>query len=375
MTIPLIAGQASVLTIIWQAETPPNTQIKVEISRDKGASWESVTQNASIIFTTQEDATQIFLLRTTLETTSPAYTPKLLKLSVFLSHGATLYQLTADVFTDAGLSPSEYWIDPELSSYVIPYAWLRRGSHYEALTQIIKACLGQCHVTRNNVIQVHVTRQPNIPIRLSDSQYFQAETETDADLINDIEVAIHPLVPADAYQVVYRSPHPESIQAGETKTLSVFFEHTPVMDCSAYLKDALAGIIITEAQFYAWGAKITVASDVNGTFILLVQGKPLFVRDKSVFLASDAASIDLNGDFIYKFPISNLVQTQEFAQKITDNLLSKYNEPSETLKICYRGNPAWEIDDTIAFNGTDYRITTNELIYEDGLIGKITGRK
>ncbi len=71
----------------------------------------------------------------------------------------SLYDLTVDVFTDAGLIADEYWIDEELKDYIIPYVALEPQTHREVLRKIAEACLGQVYCDRLGVIRVEGTKR------------------------------------------------------------------------------------------------------------------------------------------------------------------------------------------------------------------------
>lgn len=71
-----------------------------------------------------------------------------------IRHNVSLRTLAIDVLTDAGLSPTEYWVDPALDSIMVPVAWFEPTSHREALRQIAEASLGQVYCDRFGVIRV-----------------------------------------------------------------------------------------------------------------------------------------------------------------------------------------------------------------------------
>ena len=62
--------------------------------------------------------------------------------------------------------------------------------------------------------------------------------------LNYIEVDTQPLRP-DTLQEVYRSNDPVTISAGQTKTITVFYNESPCINAVASLEDAPAGCIIT----------------------------------------------------------------------------------------------------------------------------------
>ncbi|HEX3047199.1 MAG TPA: hypothetical protein VHY08_20765 [Bacillota bacterium] len=383
VTIPLALGMATIINIAWTADTPPNTRIIVEVSSDNGITWQRLYNsiNSSIIFNTQIAGNQNLLIKTTLETTSLITIPRLHSLTVNVSQIATLYRLAYDVLSDAVVQPSEYWIDPELLEYAIPFAWLKRGSHRDALEQIIKTCTGRGYVERNNVIRIEgPSYQKTDPseITINNDDYFHKNLfSKEHQQANVIEVYANPLLPTATIEEVYRSSKPEKILAGETKTITAFYTafytQNPVIDCIATLENASSGTTIQNALYYAWGAVVTVVSTEDGSFTLVIDGKPLKVKGRTRAEAKDSISMDNNGVYSYKYPSNHLVQTGDMAQKIADTLLQKYKDPSDNLELIYRGNPALELDDTITLNPREYLIKTHELKFDGKLEGKIIG--
>lgn len=69
-------------------------------------------------------------------------------------HNMSLYDLAIDILIDAGSSENEYWVDPGLKDYVIPYVKMEAQSHREALRKVANACLGQVYCNRQNIIRV-----------------------------------------------------------------------------------------------------------------------------------------------------------------------------------------------------------------------------
>ena len=161
----------------------------------------------------------------------------------------TLYDIAVDIFTDAGLSDTEYWIDAELQDFVVPYSFFTNQSHREAIRKVAEACLGQVYCNRENVIRVEGSSfmQNKIVgimgIYFIDSKY-PAESEgieaygigaddcfakdnplKGTELANFIEVETQPLRP-DVLQEVYRSN--EEIIIANQKSLTVYYNESPL---------------------------------------------------------------------------------------------------------------------------------------------------
>jgi len=66
----------------------------------------------------------------------------------------SLYDLAVDVLSDAGLTVDEYWIDPMLENFIVPYSFFAPQSHREALRKIAEASVGQVYCDREGIIRV-----------------------------------------------------------------------------------------------------------------------------------------------------------------------------------------------------------------------------
>lgn len=72
---------------------------------------------------------------------------------------ANLYDRAVAVLEDARIIlkipvGDFYWVDEELKGITIPWFWLEPMSHREALRKIVEIALGQCYVSRSNIIRI-----------------------------------------------------------------------------------------------------------------------------------------------------------------------------------------------------------------------------
>jgi len=319
----------------------------------------------------------------------------------------TLYDLAQNILQDAGLTEEEYYIDTELQQFPVPYAWFDSQSHREALRKVAEACLGQVYCDRHGVLRIEGPSYTSNKIQQLKGAYFlesafPAESEHIeaygigpddyfrkdnpvkwSEIANYVEVETQPLRP-DIVQEVYRSNEPVSIIAGQEQTIIAYYNHTPCIEATATLENAVSGAEITKATYYAWGADITVYSANTGTFELVINAKPLKVLNKEKAIAKDEESITDNGKLRYVFPANPLVQTREVAQKIADTLLAYFKNPRRDVSIEWRGNPALLLGDVIVVPDYQnekedtrgyYYIRKQELEYDGGLRATLEGRR
>jgi len=72
---------------------------------------------------------------------------------------ANLYDRAVAVLEDARIVlkipvGDFYWVDEELKGIIVPWFWLEPMSHREALRKIVEIALGQCYVSRSNIIRI-----------------------------------------------------------------------------------------------------------------------------------------------------------------------------------------------------------------------------
>lgn len=296
-----------------------------------------------------------------------------------VKENVTLYDLALDVFQDAGLSEGEYFIDLSLKGIYVPYAYFEPQPHKEALRLIAEASLGQVYCDRDGVIRVegsgYLYRGESA---LTIDEYFSRNTPArHNEIINSIEVETQPLV-VSGIEEVYKSNSLETIKA-ETVTLTVNFNSAPCVEALASLEGETEGCEIVDAQYYAWGAVITITNPTPGSFTMVVNAKPLKVMNKRRITVEDEESIKEHLKQIYRFPANPLVQTTSAARLIAESLIGNYKEAQKDTDIEWPGNLALLIADRITvvdnYGETEYYVIRQELSYNGGLRSSLTGRK
>ena len=97
-----------------------------------------------------------------------------------------------------------------------------------------------------------------------------------------------PLRPANSPQEVYRSTTPITVPAGQTVTVQARYNQPPVIEAAASLVSPPAGVSISGATFYAWGAEVSIQNTGGSTanVTLVINGKPLSVQGGEQVIAS-----------------------------------------------------------------------------------------
>ncbi len=292
----------------------------------------------------------------------------------------TLYSLVIAVLEDVGLKAEEYFVDTELQQYLVPYSYFENQSHREALRKIAEACLGQCYCDRDGIVRIEgpsfLLSQIVSVDTLTRDDYFSKDNPVKwSEVANYIEVETQPLRP-DVLQKVYRSNEVVSIAAGETKTVTAYYNNAPCINAAASITGTGS---ITSATYYAWGATVKVYSAAAGTFELTINAQPLKILNKDKIVRQDADSIVDMGTLKYTYPGNPLVQTVAIAEIIADKLLAYYKNPRRDVEVDWRGNPAMLLGDRVTVTDkleqNDYYVVKQELEYDGALRAKLSGRK
>lgn len=422
-------GIAASSVISWTADTPLGTSVGVDVSLDGGQTWQPVTNGEPVpgITPGMDLSGKSLLWRENLVTSDPTKTPTLKALAVQVNHeewvplgtfwsldwdspddaleatvtardrlellrkstyhpGAVqqnvyLYTLAEQVLQDAGLKSGEYAIDPALQSIVVPWAWLSPTSHREALRIIAEAALAVVYADRDGVIRIEsLGSVPDTTVAtITAEDYFpplQSPSRQDQ-VANEIVVTTQPLRPAATPQEVYRSTTPVSVPAGQTVTVTAFYTQQPVIEAVASLDAPPAGVSITAATYYAWGANVTIQNTgaAQASVTVVVTGKPLSVQGGEQVVVRDPTSITENGTLRYEFPTNPLVQTLSQAQAIANALLASAKDPRRDIEVEWRGNPALELGDRMTVVGQDVHVIRQEITWAGSLSARLTGRK
>lgn len=312
---------------------------------------------------------------------------ELLRKSIYststVQQNKTLYDLAIDVLQDAGLTTEEYWVDTELQQYLVPYSYFEPQSHREALRKIAEACLGQVYCDRDGILRIegpsYLESKTTADLSITQDDYFKKDNPVRwGQIANYIEVETQPLRP-DVIKEVYRSNELVNITAGQTLTITAYYNETPCIDAVATLEGAPEGCTIQEATYYAWGADIKIYSPNAGTFTVVINAKPLKVLNKEKAIAKDDNSITDNGLLKYTFPTNPLIQTLSIAQDIANKLLQYYKNPRRDVSLEWRGNPALLLGDRVSITDknetNDYYVVRQEIEYSGALRARIEGRR
>lgn len=319
----------------------------------------------------------------------------------------TLYYLAEKVLVDAGLRPEEYTIDTDLQNYTIPWAYLDRMSHREALRIIAEACLGQVYCDREGIIQVKI-----IDSEVSENIYPELSVDNDLYLWQDDALSVEGFNFVYEYGDIYLdmdqgltkevyfeksnpikwskisnkievnrfpltvSNNTEEVYLSEEVDPGVYICNFNKVPCTQASATITSGNVVSE-QYYSWGAIIEV--DTVGAFTISINAKPLVALGNQKIVRQDDVSMADNGVVLYKFNDNPLIQTRAQAEDIAQRLIDYYSNPRRDITISWRGNPSWLLGDLVAVVDdneiNNYIIAQQSIEYNGGLKAEVGGRR
>lgn len=310
-----------------------------------------------------------------------------------LFENVTLYDLAQTVLEDAQtvIPTLEYNISTDLQAnkYIIPRAWFKKTSHFDALRDIAAACLGRVYADRDGIIQVLGPVEPGESSRtITSENYFErTQPANSEDIANRIEVTTQPLV-SKTLETVYTSSEDIQIQVGTLQKFTCVYSSPPVTDAVAspeYPDDGAASVTIDgSTKYYAWGADVYVNCAIAGLFRIKIEGIPYEVGGKEIIVSEDSDSKFEYGEQRYEYKDNHLVQSRELAKDIADSLLASFKDPGKDIDIDWRGNPNVKLADIVQLpqyvkngysNYADVSVYRQKISFDGGLRSELSGRR
>lgn len=266
----------------------------------------------------------------------------------------TLYDIIEAACQDFGMLAGSYWIDPTLDVEIIPYAYIDKTKHREAIRLAVEAGLATATMDRLGVLRIEghdFMRLNNTESEkaISAAEYFTRKNPSRfSQICNVVNVNALPLSPDASPSLVYQNTQ-VVIPAGESVTVTAIYTDKPVLSASASLVSPPGGVSITGSTYYPWGADVTIhnSGGAEATVELDVSATVLRVSSGSKAQARDESSIAEFGELAYDFPDNPLIQSHAIAQEIADIILASYANARRDLSQEWRGDPALELGDRI----------------------------
>lgn len=274
-----------------------------------------------------------------------------------LDYNKTVDNLLLDIVLSAQAKgiPINYDIDSLLNAITIPISFIERQDYFEAIKYVMTACGGQAYMSREDVLIFESsTRSSDYSgspdLFITKSEYFSKDQPTHyEDLINLLEIETQPLT-LGSNETLYSTN--DSISLGASAILDpieIKYSSFPASSIVINYTGTGCSPYTYNVEYLSWGMILTVANSAGtaGTFTFTVTGNPYEVIGENVISSKDDSSIAANGEKSYRLPVNKLIQRDDIAQDIADDLIDYYADPRNDLMLTWRGNPALELGDII----------------------------
>lgn len=278
----------------------------------------------------------------------------------------SLTWLFTTILADSELESYNYNIDSNLDTIIVPFVWLGKMSHREALQELCKASTVLVYVDRDNVIQIKkITPTVDVKFAFNDTQnvfnviYPSAWNEE----INSLSIITH-TYEISSLITVGSMTETLTLTPSEKFTLEINFSSDDVSDIQtpAYTKDA--DIQVNSVDLYCWGAIIefeNIGTSNASITEVTIQGKPLLEINSSIVTASNDTSIATKGinkqSYTHKF-----IQGISYGQSLANELFTSISNERFDITLDNRGHIGLRLEDKITYYDDKYDITTEYMI-------------
>lgn len=274
-----------------------------------------------------------------------------------LDYNKTFYSLIEDICLSARskIQQLSYENDSDLISLIIPISYIDRKNYFDAIKGVMAACGGQAYMSRLDILKIESSARSNDytgspDLFIPKSEYFTKDQPSHyEDIINKLEIETQPLTLGTAGTSLYSSSSAIDLPASATlDPMELKYSSFP----ATAIVISLSGTGCTPtytAEYLSWGCILTVsnAAATTGTFTISITGTPYIIKGTNIIDSKDDTSIEYYGEKSYRLPINPLIQRDDIAQDIADDLISFYADPRNDLNLTWRGNPALELGDII----------------------------
>ena len=357
-----LSGATVLITPVFVFDQPVGTQVILLAGEDPD-NLEVVTPGVRqpVLFLSDTTGPTNIHFEVIFITTDPALTPSAQSLDVLIEQEASLYTVAKQVLVD-GLSASNtsFYIDPWLQNVLLPFSWLSRQNHRQALKQIGEACGGVTYSDRNGVVRIESGQHTNgqtIVDHINEDRILDTQSPVSS-VINRVDITTSPYV-ALSEQTVWEIEGVIPTEIGETLEYEAFFsDYRAVFDASA----SVTGATVLEETFYTWGGRFKIQA--TGTSVTVsVLGRPLVVRGAQTISRSNGASIRRNSERQLSIEENVLIQSTDIAGIVASSIVDVSSNERRDIELTWRGDPTLTIGDRVRAIGQDATIVEQNFRY------------
>lgn len=336
-------------------------------------------EKTSLLFISPVSGSTNIYIKIIMNSSQTGLTPTVSSLGLKIEQFTSLYTIATQILSDGLLQSNSKWlIDTELQKYPIPYAWFAPVRHREAIGKVAEAAGGVAFQDRHGVVRVqagnYIKRKSGLAnlFDIEDDRIIDARSPV-SEIKNRIQITTKPYKASVSTITVWELNGNTKIENGEKKTFDVrFSDYEVVIDSFA---EITGSAVITSSVFYSWGATIIITGTANGSFTLLVKGKPLTIQGSQLIEKIDTESIRINGDKVLSIDDNNLIQNRDLAVTIASDIIEITSNNQRDIELSWRGDPTIELGDLGLINGQKGTIISQEFNFNGALSAKAQIRR
>jgi len=296
-----------------------------------------------------------------------------------LTTNVSLYEIAADILSQAGIAPADYRISSELRDIVIDTAFIPKTTIWDALQEIANAGLCRIFMDRENRINIRAEGESatHNSIRIEPGNMFSYVSNiTLTEFANSISVSYSDVVISD--DLVDTAEFAITLAPYESRTIAL--NYTSEVAYAIPTSDN-ASVRISDFSGGVNACTMTVRNNSSSTqtATVIVSGNAIEINTTTIAVR-DEDSISTYGVVEYSHPASELVQSQAHAEYIGSVLLGKMKAGEGVVTTTWRGNPGLALGETYdcedRFGDTERFVCEyNKFSYDGGLKQETRGRK
>ena len=289
----------------------------------------------------------------------------------------SLYDIAEDILIKSGYATGSYEIDSDLNNDIIPYAFLRKSSAWEAITEICLSGMCSAYIDRDDKLKIYKTQSNESGINILPSSIFNySKNSRLTDFSNYVEVQ---------YTNVLREE--ELVKAYENQViLDANGRITVIADYSEEIADAvitispLTGLELISFESGVNAGKFEIKNNTGNIIVakVSIEGYKLSISTQTAAVQEDE-SVERWGRQEVSYQSSCLIQSYEKAYETGQHILLTLKQGSAEIDISWRGDPELKLMDKFTAtdrfsDSTDYVCQYNRYSYDGGLKQQTKGR-
>ena len=289
----------------------------------------------------------------------------------------SLYDIAEDILYKSGYVEGSYDIDSALHQDIIPYAFLKKSSAWEAITETCLAGMCSAYIDRDDKLKIYKFQSNESGINIMPSSIFNySKNSRLTDFSNYVEVQYTNVIKEEELIKVYEN----QVILDADGRITVIADYSDEIADVVITLSHITGLEIINFESGINAGKFEIKNNTGSIIAATVsiEGYKLNISTQTAAI-QDNESVNRWGRQEVSYQSSCLIQSYEKACDTGQYILSTLNQGSAKIDISWRGGPALKLMDkfiaTDRFNDSAaYVCQYNGYSYDGGLKQQTKGR-